>query len=792
MIVIKDEVFLIDEKPQFVYGGELHYFRTPKDKWLKLIKKIKATGCNLISTYVPWCWHEYEEGVFDFEGKTRSERDLVSFLALLKQENMYCIVRPGPYVMAEIKFEGIPTWLIKNYPQVIAKKENGEEHTTKVISYMHPQFLIKVKAWYKSACSVISQYQINQGGTIIMFQLDNEVGMLQWVTNQGDYNSATMDYFKEFLLEEFGSIENFNNAYSLNCLEISEGIKQIIDNKNAVSALRWAKDFGNFSRKYFANYIETLRAYSKEFGIQVPYIVNVHGFTTVSNTGRGNEYPIGLSQLYKAGKIKDVILAGDYYIRNITYDNFHDIIIDNAFTKAVQNPEQPLFSAEFQSGGLMDRPRLQPSDIELSTRVTIASGMNAINYYMFVSGENYEDIGLFGRRHQWQAPLNAEGEERPHYAKIKYMGEVINTFKAELLKTKKVVDTYIGFYPDYYMTEYKDDFTEKVIDEIAQFRENYQFDGILRSLTLANISYEALDIMDSKEINPYLIPSLWMFSTKWMDEKIQNKLLNYIENGGKLVLYPEVPKFNLVGEKCTILLDAMEVEIKETKSGWTRMNIEGMDTIFSNYRVVLSKFKGEPIAWYEEDGIKEYAGFTKEIGDGKLVFLGVGMEHEYDYKLDLIKKIALEVDVKPGVCCSDEWTNVLVRQNGDTALMFVNNFDEYNKIVKIDYHKNPWLKGKELLIPARGGVMLPRCCKINEDLEIVYSTYEVVSLEESSKQTTLCVSAYKEVGGEILLSSQKYKPILYEGVKFSEIKKGFYLICINGLDGLAKIQLVEC
>jgi beta-galactosidase len=789
MIFAKDETFIIDQKPQLIYGGELHYFRTPKDKWLKLIKKIKAAGCNLVSTYIPWCWHEYEEGTFDFEGTTRNERDLVSFLSLLKQENMYCVVRPGPYVMAEIKFEGIPTWIIKNYPQVIAKEENGDYHPSKVISYMHPQFLIKVKCWYKSVCSVLSKFQIGQGGTIIMFQLDNEVGMLQWVTNQGDYNSATMEYLEKFLIEEYGCIENFNSTYMLNCLEISEGIKQIIDNKNAQSALRWAKDFGNFSRKYFADYIEKLRDYSKEFGIEVPYIVNVHGFTTVSNTGRGNEYAIGLSQLYKAVKIKDIILAGDYYIRNITYDNFHDIIIDNAFTKAIQNPDQPLFSAEFQSGGLMDRPRLQPSDIELSTRVTVASGMNAINYYMFVSGENYEDMGLFGRRHEWQAPLNAEGEERPHYAKIKYMGEVLNTFKTELLKTKKAVDTYIGFYPDYYMTEYKNDLTAKVIDEISQFRESYQFDGIVRSLTLANISYEAIDLMDVTEINPDLVPSLWMFSTNWMDEKIQIKLLNYVENGGKLVLYPTIPRFNMVGEECTILLNAMETTIKETKSGWTLMNIEGMDTVFSNYRVILEEFKGEPIAWYEEDGIKEYAGFTKQIGLGKLVFLGVGMEHEYDYKLDLIKKLALEVDVKTAVSCSDNWTNVLVRENVDTALMFINNFDEYNKVVTIDYHKNQCLKGKELLIPARGGLLLPICCRINEDLEIKYSTCEIVRAEEKDLNLTLCVSVHKEVCSEILFSSKQYKPIMSEGIIISRLPGDLYLIKVNGLTGTVEIYL---
>ncbi|GMA59922.1 hypothetical protein GCM10025859_03620 [Alicyclobacillus fastidiosus] len=53
--------------------------------------------------------------------------------------------------------------------------------------------------------------------------------------------------------------------------------------------------------------------------------------------------------------------------------------------------------------------------------------MNALNYYMFVAGENYEEIGLFGRRHEWQAPIDSNGDLRPNYDKARHLGSVFKT-----------------------------------------------------------------------------------------------------------------------------------------------------------------------------------------------------------------------------------------------------------------------------------------------------------------------------------------------------------------------------
>lgn len=789
MIEIKDNLFKINGKEGVVFGGEMHYFRVPKKNWKKIIKKIKNAGCNLISTYIPWCWHEYEEGVFDFNGFSREERDLITFLKIIKEENMYCIVRPGPYIMAEVKYEGIPEWIIKKYPEIIAKTIEGKEHPAKVVSYMHPTYLYKVKIWYENVCKIIKEYQVDQNGPVIMFQLDNEVGMLQWVTNQGDYSKNILKHLKSFLLGKYKDFEGLKKYYNLESSSIDEFITEVMNSQREDAAIKFNNDYSIFMRHYYKSYIETLMKYSKDNGINVPFIVNVHGFTTIGNTGRGNHYSIGLSQLYEAAKLENAVLAGDYYIRNITYDNYSDLIIANAFTKAVQNENQPLFSAEFQGGCLSDKPRLQPSDIDLSTRVCFGSGMNAVNYYMFVSGENYENIGLFGRRHQWQAPLEIDGKERAHYEKICYLGQLFNTLGESLVRTKKAIDTFIGFYPDYYMTEYKNNITKKIIDELSNQRDCFQFDGILKCLTLANISFEAVDISKKKKIDSGKIKSLWVFSSDWMDEHVQNSLLEYVKTGGKLFLYPTVPQYNLKGDSCTILKDAVKFDVIDIKKGRQLINIEGMDSIYSNYRLVLDNFKGNPIAWCEHEGVKEVCAFVKQIGEGSVIVFGAGIEHDYDYKIEMIRLLAEKLGIEQRVKCSDLWTNVLIRSNDDNAFVFINNFDEMDKHISIKLKDTDAFDGKDIYVPGRAGLILPIEYKLRKDLIIKYSTFEIYDCSEKEESIEISFRTNENSEGEAVIESSSYEILPQENIRISKEDNNKFKVNIGRVKGHIKIIL---
>ena len=67
-VKVKDGKILVNDKPFFMYSGEIHYFRIPKEKWADRLRKAKETGLNMVSSYIPWSWHEPSEKVFDFKG----------------------------------------------------------------------------------------------------------------------------------------------------------------------------------------------------------------------------------------------------------------------------------------------------------------------------------------------------------------------------------------------------------------------------------------------------------------------------------------------------------------------------------------------------------------------------------------------------------------------------------------------------------------------------------------------------------------------------------------------------
>ena len=92
---VKDSCFVIDGKPGFLHSGEIHYFRLKRNLWPRFLKKMKEANLNAVSTYVPWSWHEFEEGEFDFSGDTLPERDLIGFINEVKKAGLYLILKPG-------------------------------------------------------------------------------------------------------------------------------------------------------------------------------------------------------------------------------------------------------------------------------------------------------------------------------------------------------------------------------------------------------------------------------------------------------------------------------------------------------------------------------------------------------------------------------------------------------------------------------------------------------------------------------------------------------------------------
>ena len=87
---VKNSNFYLNDKKVFLNSGEIHYFRFSHKLWDKHLKAAKDAGLTCVSSYVPWAWHEPEEGVFDFTGKTLPERNLVGWINKCKEHGLMC------------------------------------------------------------------------------------------------------------------------------------------------------------------------------------------------------------------------------------------------------------------------------------------------------------------------------------------------------------------------------------------------------------------------------------------------------------------------------------------------------------------------------------------------------------------------------------------------------------------------------------------------------------------------------------------------------------------------------
>lgn len=151
--------FLLDGKPFQVISGEMHPARILHEYWRQRIQMAKAMGCNTIAAYIFWNYHEQQEGKFDF---STENRNIAEFINICKEEKMWVLLRPGPYVCAEWDFGGIPSYLLK-YPDI-------------KIRCMDKRYMAAVTKYINRLSKEVAPLQCTNGGPILMVQVENEYG----------------------------------------------------------------------------------------------------------------------------------------------------------------------------------------------------------------------------------------------------------------------------------------------------------------------------------------------------------------------------------------------------------------------------------------------------------------------------------------------------------------------------------------------------------------------------------------------------------------------------------------
>lgn len=151
------DAFYLNGQPFKILSGAIHYFRIDPDDWYHSLFNLKALGFNTVETYVPWNAHEPHKGQFDFSGRLDIER----FIQTAQSLGLYMIVRPSPFICAEWEFGGLPAWLLEENMRIRSSD---------------PAFIKTVSQYYDRLLGILTRYQVDQGGPILMMQVENEYG----------------------------------------------------------------------------------------------------------------------------------------------------------------------------------------------------------------------------------------------------------------------------------------------------------------------------------------------------------------------------------------------------------------------------------------------------------------------------------------------------------------------------------------------------------------------------------------------------------------------------------------
>lgn len=102
-----DGVLFRDGSPELWLSAEYAYHREDSERWQDGLRELKGLGLPSVTLAVPWRHHGVG-GEWDFDGRTRPDRNLVRLLKLVQAEGLLAVIKVGPFIGAGAEFGGLP------------------------------------------------------------------------------------------------------------------------------------------------------------------------------------------------------------------------------------------------------------------------------------------------------------------------------------------------------------------------------------------------------------------------------------------------------------------------------------------------------------------------------------------------------------------------------------------------------------------------------------------------------------------------------------------------------------
>jgi Glycosyl hydrolases family 35 len=521
-----------------VFGAELQYFRMSPSAIPARLALCNQANYGVIQTYVPWNVHEYTQGRYDWRGETHpilpddhfdeyqledpiseyeaggidgrfgisANTNLTQYMEMVRDFGFKMVLRPGPFISDEWANGGLPYWLLfEGDPSMFELGPDGSA-LSPGFPFSPPLSTVTGGStlYYFSSPSYASPMYMGAVQTWLTafteFLRDGK-----WLTTQGGPVAAVQVDDESCFFYRFGPFEvDYNPAMLARWDEYSGGQpapRAWPPQSGGITSLRPAFEWQRFKAGQVATYLGTLAGDLKSAGLDVPINHELEQHMCP---------PTDLAMV-----AHEVILNGEYYDSSDPW-TLPVNEINAQSVRAASRQMQPTYATEMSNGD--------------AVLYNLLLGEGILGGLQFTYTEGVADGSLPAL-----APL----------------GQTFKTAGAILAQSTRRADVAIVWDQTLCWAPFGSDrwgFTRDVRRVIE-----HHVPALCALLVRAGYAFDLLDVeaAQPEDLNRY--PTIFLAAADICPAAFQSMLVQYVQQGGRLVCWPAPPTLDEHLNPCTTL-----------------------------------------------------------------------------------------------------------------------------------------------------------------------------------------------------------------------------------------------
>lgn len=379
-----------------LHAAAVHYWRLEPRHWRPALDATRSLGFRFIDVYVPWGVHEVGPGTFDF-GKLSDERNVAAFVELIGELELYCILRPGPHINAELTGFGLPERVIWD-ADCQARSPHGNPVVLPVPplafpvpSYASETFHSEVARWFAAVGAELAGH-VHPNGPIVLCQVDNEGAMYfrDGVYDQ-DWHPDSLRKYRRFLQARYERVAALRRAHGDEHATFARVEPPKRFDAKTADELAPHLDWAEWQEQMLADSFALMRTHLEAVGF---------GAVPISHNLPVSEGATPLDP-ERIGKVVDLI-GLDYYHGASPPQRTEIARRTTELAERSSARGHSAFACELGAGFPPFFPPLTERDNAFSVLTALAYGLRGFNAYMVVDRDRW--IG---------APIDSTGKIRP-------------------------------------------------------------------------------------------------------------------------------------------------------------------------------------------------------------------------------------------------------------------------------------------------------------------------------------------------------------------------------------------